>query len=182
MATIPFSVVAAMTSSRIRLIQIVVSNDYFSGDHGNDTLWGWAGNDTLHGGAGNDYLDGYSGNAFSQEYDILTGSSGNIFGDGQDLFGLGYSGYPVYYQGAGFAMITDFNGADKFSSFGYKIQLKGSASLYQLTYEDVSSIGSMSQTNNPSIEDTVIRLASNPNDIIGIVEDTSIGTNAFTYV
>lgn len=158
-------------------------NDIFYGDNGNDTLYGWAGNDELHGGADNDYLDGYSGNAFSSEYDVLTGSGGNIFSDGRDTFGLGFSGYPMYYQGPGFAMITDFNGADKFSSFGDKILLDGSASQYKFTYEDRSSIGTMSRTNNSSIKDTIIRSASNPGDIIAIVEDINIiGANVFTYV
>ena len=158
-------------------------NDTFFGDNGNDTLWGWAGDDELHGGAGNDYLDGYSGNAFSQEYDVLTGSGLNIFSDGRDTFGLGYSGYPMYYQGPGFAMITDFNGADRFSSFGDSIILGGSASQYNFTYEDRSSIGTMSGSNNPSINDTIIRSASSPGDIIGIVEDINIiGADVFTYV
>lgn len=158
-------------------------NDDFRGDNGNDTLYGWAGDDELHGGGGNDYLDGYSGNASSQEYDVLTGSSGNIFGDGQDTFGLGFSGYSMYYQGPGFAMITDFNGADRFDSFGDRILLDGSASQYVFRYEDRSNLGTMSGSNNPSIKDTVIRSASNTGDIIGIVEDTNIvGADVFTYV
>ncbi|MUL36316.1 calcium-binding protein [Gloeocapsopsis dulcis] len=158
-------------------------NDVFFGDRGNDTLYGWAGNDDLHGGGGNDYLDGYSGNAFSKEYDVLTGSSLNIFGDGQDTFGLGFSGYPMYYQKAVFAMITDFNGADRFSSSGDRILLGGSASQYKFTYEDRSSLGTMSGSNNPLIKDTIIRSASNPSDIIGIVEDINIvGADVFTYV
>lgn len=152
-------------------------DDYFTGDHGNDTLWGWAGNDELNGGADNDYLDGYSGKAFSVEYDVLTGGShpDSPFGNGNDIFGLGYSGYPMYYQGDGFAMITDFR-------LGDKIQLGGSAGDYKLTYEDLSSVGTMSGYNTAGTKDTVIRSAFT-NDVVGIVEDTNIvNSNVFIYV
>jgi Ca2+-binding RTX toxin-like protein len=161
-------------------LQGLDGNDYLSGDDGNDTLWGWGGNDRIFGGEGNDSLDGYSGVAYSQEYDILTGGSGINLNDGQDLFCLGFKGYPIYYQGAGFAMITDFNGAERYDFIGDRIQLKGSDSLYKLTYEDGSSLGT-SRSNSVSIKDTIIRLASN-NDIIGIVEDKIIDKSVFVYV
>lgn len=47
--------------------------------NGDDILWSLASNGELHGDAGDDYLDGYFDNAFSQEYNVLTGSSLNIF-------------------------------------------------------------------------------------------------------
>lgn len=136
-------------------------DDTLIGGSGNDTLYGWSGNDTLTGGEGNDYLDGYSGTQFSVELDALTG------GTGADRFGLGYAGYPVYYQGAGLALITDFSLTE-----GDKIQLGGSSSQYTI------STGNFN--NNVSV-DTMIYWGS---DLVGVVSDVNVvgNSNAFIYV
>ncbi len=79
-------------------------NDYLLGGEGNDVLFGNDGNDFLDGGSGNDYLDGfaYGVNSNADQYDTLTG------GGGADTFVLGSLG-SVYYLGAGYAKITDWN-------------------------------------------------------------------------
>jgi Ca2+-binding RTX toxin-like protein len=132
-------------------------NDTVSGNGGNDTLWGWYGNDKLFGGDGNDALygeadndslDGGKGNdklsggsgsdtllggagkdtltgfGFgSNEYDILTGGNGT---GNSDLFVLGDS-FSAFYEGFGYATITDFKWTE-----GDKFQAHGSISDYSL--------------------------------------------------
>jgi len=101
-------------------------NDKLYGDSGNDTLYGESGNDLLDGGAGNDYLDGYA-SFRNQEYDTLTG------GSGVDTFVLGNARQGVFYQGAGYAIITDYSYQDDY------IQLKGSANNYKLVNRDADT-------------------------------------------
>ncbi len=116
-------------------------NDKLYGQGGNDTLYGEAGNDLLDGGAGNDYLDGYA-SFRNQEYDTLTG------GAGADTFVLGNANQPVFYQGAGYAIITDYSPVDDY------IQLKGTAGNYKLVNQGA---------------DTWIYLNDSSNDAIGVV-------------
>jgi Ca2+-binding RTX toxin-like protein len=69
---------------------------------GNDTLIGGDGNDSLHGGNGNDLLFGSNlTSSNGSQYDTLTGGSGS------DVFALGSSS-GNFYQGSGYAVITDF--------------------------------------------------------------------------
>lgn len=106
------------------------NNDTIYGDDGNDRLFGWSGNDTLYGGSGSDYLSGGSGSDFiqgswsttynSDEYDTLVG------GSGMDTFVIGTSWSGNFYQGWGYATITDYNALDDW------IQVRGSASNFTL--------------------------------------------------
>jgi Ca2+-binding RTX toxin-like protein len=132
-----------------------ISNDYIFADAGNDIVNGWAGNDfidgwtgndTLYGRAGNDALFGYDGEDFliggrgsdflvgetgndtlhgygfsTYEYDILSG------GTGADTFVLGGNS-GTFYEGNGYATITDFNWLE-----GDKIQVYGSSNDYSLS-------------------------------------------------
>ncbi|NER31245.1 MAG: calcium-binding protein, partial [Symploca sp. SIO1C4] len=105
-------------------------HDWLDGGTGNDVLYGESGNDILLGGEGHDWLDGGTGNdvlygstssvSGTPEYDILTG------GEGTDIFALGDI-FDAYYQGLGFAEITDFN-----SHEGDQILVFGNASDYSL--------------------------------------------------
>lgn len=146
-------------------------DDSLFGESGHDTLLGGSGSDTLVGGSGSDYIDGYGGYAY--EYDVLTGEgSGSAPGvnssgyDGADTFVLG-DVFGAYYQGAGYATITDFFWAE-----GDTIQVHGSASDYSLGFQDWSG---------SSATDTLIYYQ---NDLIGVVQDTTnVFTSAdFTYV
>ena len=123
-------------------------NDYINGGDGyySDSLYGWTGNDTLMGFAGDDYLDGY-GNS-GTEYDTLSG------GTGFDTFVLGDS-WDVYYQGAGYATITDWDWQSDY------IEITGDPSQYSLGYSDWSGSYAL---------DTEIYFG---NDLIGIVQDTT---------
>ena len=94
-------------------------DDLLDGGTGDDELFGEAGNDTLLGFDGDDLLDGFGFGP--SEFDTLSG------GSGADTFVLGNS-FEAYYQGVGFATITDFNFAE-----GDKFQVFGSASDYTLT-------------------------------------------------
>ncbi len=105
-------------------------NDTLIGLGGNDTLYGEAGNDSLIGGNGNDYLDGYA-SYVSREFDTLTG------GAGADTFVLGNARQGVLYQGDGNAIITDYSSRDDY------IQLKGSASDYQLSRQGSDTVISL---------------------------------------
>lgn len=98
-------------------------NDSIIGNDANNNLQGGEGHDTLHGDTGNDILTGSNPdfyNSGSGEYDNLTG------GVGADIFILGDS-YEAYYQGDGFATITDFDYSEE-----DQIQVFGSASNYSL--------------------------------------------------
>ncbi len=116
-----------------------------NGYSGNDYLYGRGGDDILYGGSGNDYLNGYSS---GKEYDILSG------GSGYDTFVIGDS-QSVFYQGLGFATITDWN-----SSYDM-IQAKGSSSQY--------SFGTGNWSGSNAL-DTEIYFG---NDLIAVVEDTT---------
>ncbi len=106
------------------LIGNSADNDLF-GVNGNDILNGSSGDDRLFGGNGNDWLigGGFAFNSF--EFDTLDG------GFGADTFVLG-NARGVFYDGAGFATITDFLWSE-----GDKIQVFGS----QLDYDVVSVTG-----------------------------------------
>ncbi|BAY81507.1 metalloprotease [Calothrix parasitica NIES-267] len=110
------------------------------GGAGNDTLIGNSSSNYLSGNHGNDYLAGYGG------YDALIGGSGN------DTFALADAS-SVFYQGDGYAMISDFNW-----EYDY-IQVSGSSNQYSL------------ETGNwtgGSALDTAIYF---DNDLIGLVKD-----------
>jgi Ca2+-binding RTX toxin-like protein len=144
-------------------------NDYLDGGTGNDTLWGESGNDTLFGGLGNDYLSGGNGN------DRLTGSTSRSFNSNEYDTLVGWSGWDIfvlgesagnYYQGAGYALITDSNGANDY------IQIK-SGSL-SLSYANLG-FGS-------SALDTAIYQGG---DLIGVVQDNtsiSLTSSYFNFV
>ncbi|MDJ0534572.1 MAG: matrixin family metalloprotease [Xenococcaceae cyanobacterium MO_207.B15] len=131
-------------------------NDYLSGGSGDDSLYGEANNDTLTGGSGNDRLVGYSSGT---EYDTLTG------GTGTDTFVLGDSS-EVFYQGNGYATITDFNWL-----YDY-IEVQGTSSEYSLGFGNL--IGG-------SAQDTAIFYDG---DAIGVVQDyTNVNINRdFVFV
>ncbi|MDJ0736513.1 MAG: hypothetical protein QNJ47_21025 [Nostocaceae cyanobacterium] len=131
--------------------------DSLYGEDGNDIILGWAGNDYLVGGDGNDMLDGYSpfevNASRSFEYDTLTG------GADADTFVLGWSNtyyQDAYYQGYGYALITDFH----FEEYD-KLQLYGSIDDYD-TFTG-NWFGS-------SATDTAITYKG---DLIGILQDVS---------
>ncbi len=111
--------------------QYYTGNDTIEGLDGNDNIAGLGGNDSLIGGSGTDYIYGGDGN------DTLTGSNPDYYyfgefdqltgGSGADTFVLG-NPYEAYYQGYGYASITDFDWDE-----GDKIQVFGSVSDYTLT-------------------------------------------------
>jgi Ca2+-binding RTX toxin-like protein len=106
------------------LLKGQAGSDTLLGYNGDDILVGGSGNDTLEGEAGDDLLIGIENNIVSGgtgEYDTLTG------GSGADTFVLGDAIGP-FYQGNGFATITDFDWAE-----GDKFQVFGSTSNYTLT-------------------------------------------------
>ena len=96
-----------------------------NGNGGNDLLVGLTGSDTLLGGYGDDVLIGVSANTLTPgrgEYDFLTGG-----GATDDLFVLGDRNR-AFYQGYGFATITDFDRTE-----GDKLQVHGSSKDYTFT-------------------------------------------------
>lgn len=107
------------------------------------------GSDTLLGGDGNDILNGKS---YWGAIDILAG------GSGADTFVLGNQ--RVYYQGSGYATITDFD-----SNQGDKIQVLGDSTQYQL--------GQLQNADGSSAMDTGIFYVGNgANNLIGVVQDS----------
>lgn len=99
-------------------------DNYLYGGAGDDYIEGLDGDDCLLGGAGDDTLvgsDPWVWDSGAGEFDTLSG------GAGADTFILGDS-YEAYYQGFGFATITDFNWAE-----GDQIQVFGSIDDYTLT-------------------------------------------------
>ena len=126
-------------------------NDALIGKRDNDTLFGNDGNDLLVGGSGDDYLDGY-GYSFSgntEQYDTLIG------GSGADTFVLGNL-LGVYYQGAGYATIKDWDSSSD------TILVTGDFSQYSLKTDNFE-VGS-------SAKDTGIYYG---NDLICIVQDST---------
>jgi serralysin len=99
----------------------------------------------LSGSTGNDILNGYSSGT---EYDTLAG------GTGSDTFVLG-SSTSVYYQGSGYAVITDWDYTSDF------IQAHGSSSQYSLVQENWAGTSAL---------DTAIYYGS---DLIGVVQDST---------
>lgn len=85
--------------------QTFSNEDVLNGGDGNDTLYGEQGNDLLNGDAGSDALIGYGASSTSSgaEFDTLTG------GTGGDAFYLGNKNDNIFYQGSGYATITDFD-------------------------------------------------------------------------
>jgi serralysin len=104
-----------------------------SGGKGSDSLYGGKGGDTLLGGSGNDFLVGYGSGT---EYDLLTG------GIGTDAFVLGQSS-GAFYQGNGYATITDFYWVDDY------IQARGSAKDTAIYYGN-DLLGVVQDTTNVS--------------------------------
>jgi Ca2+-binding RTX toxin-like protein len=110
-------------------------NDFLLGLSGDDFLFGGSGRDTLRGGAGVDQLFGGSGNDILQGTNISFSTTNELEdltgGLGADTFVLG-DAFNVYYlnldTGSRFARILDFQRSE-----GDKIQLKGSASDYELS-------------------------------------------------
>ena len=119
--------------------------DTLIGDSGNDSLLGGTGNDSLSGGTGNDILNGYGSGT---EYDTLAG------GTGSDTFVLG-SSTSAYYQGLGYAVISDWN-----YQYDY-IQAYGSSTQYTLAQENWAGTSAL---------DTAIYYGS---DLIGVVQDST---------
>ena len=109
------------------------------GKFGADTLIGGEGNDTLLGGGSDDVLMGSDPEEFESgagEFDRLTGNAG------ADTFVLGDS-VEVYYEGSGFATITDYDRREN-----DVIQLSGFRSDYTL---DEESDGTFIKKGNDSI-------------------------------
>jgi Ca2+-binding RTX toxin-like protein len=170
------------------------NNDYIDGGDDNDRLYGWSGNDTLWGGNGNDYLDGGTGNDYlgggsgndtllggfgndslsgGDGNDLLTGSTSRTYnsyeydtlagGSGGDIFVLGESA-GNYYQGGGYALITDYNGANDY------IRIKNTRTL-SLSYANWGVGG--------SALDTAIYQSG---DLIGVVQDNiSIALTSYYF-
>ncbi|MBD3883033.1 calcium-binding protein [Phormidium tenue FACHB-886] len=132
-------------------------DDRLYGESGNDALVGGLGNDLLVGGEGNDQLNGYGyGVTNDSQIDNLTG------GAGADHFILGGSWGVSYLEtGDGYAVIKDWDAIKDW------IDVKGTASQYQLQFKSVSGIGS-------NAKDTeVYFIDGNGNkDRIGIVQDS----------
>lgn len=134
--------------------------DRLNGDDGSDFLYGGAGNDLLNGGAGNDYLVGSSNPFPNVERDTLIG------GAGYDTFVLGETLSGNYYNGAGYAVINDFN-------FLFDtIQVKYFPSGIYLSYGNLA--GSFAT-------DTFIQTGSG--DLLAVVRDTTnVFSNNLIYV
>jgi Ca2+-binding RTX toxin-like protein len=136
------------------------NNDEIYGGDGNDSLFGWTGNDTLYGNRGSDYLNGGAGSDYIQgtwattynsyEYDTLVG------GAGMDTFVLGDRYTGNFYQGLGYATITDYNGFDDY------IQVKGSS--WNFTLDKSSNFGGSS-----SLDTAIYRNG----DLLAVVQDTT---------
>ncbi|MEM7793457.1 MAG: calcium-binding protein [Cyanobacteria bacterium P01_C01_bin.118] len=143
-----------------------IGDDDLFGEAGNDLLLGFTGNDVLLGGAGNDTLlgeaddDALAGYGFTtEEYDLLSG------GTGADVFFLGDTS-GAYYQGLGYATITDFKNIESDA-----ILLAGNATTYSLGVQDFSGSSDL---------DTLIYFND---DLIGVVEDsTNVTAGDFLYV
>ena len=108
----------------LEIIEDPLGDDNLYGADGNDYLVGNSGDNNLYGVDGNDTLIGSNPNVYgsgSGEYDILNG------GSGADTFVLGESD-EAYYQGSGYATISDFDYSE-----GDKIQVYGSADDYTLS-------------------------------------------------
>ncbi|MEM7762350.1 MAG: hypothetical protein AAF298_30170, partial [Cyanobacteria bacterium P01_A01_bin.40] len=108
--------------------------DELQGESGADTLYGGADNDRLFGGFGDDILNGTNPDNFQPaiyEQDTLIG------GVGADLFVLG-DRQQVYYNdcnpndggATSYGVLEDFNPQQD------RIQLRGSANDYQLSFYD----------------------------------------------
>jgi len=148
-------------------------NDYLYGSNGDDVLYGYGGNDDLDGGVGNDTLEGGQGN------DTLTGYAHSYSSDGQDslqydtleggkgadIFVLGNSYHGVFYPGAGFATITDFNRQE-----GDKIQLFGNQGDYDFIAANGGlkinhqgdTVGFVENTTNVLVPDDLILVTEVP--------------------
>ncbi len=140
-------------------------DDELFGEEGDDLILGFTGSDVISGGSGSDTLLGESGNDFlfgygftTAEYDLLSG------GTGADAFFLGDS-FGAYYEGFGYATITDFNSLE-----GDLIALAGTESSYSLGVQNFSGTNDL---------DTLIYYNS---DLIGVLEDTTNVNTAFDFI
>ena len=125
-------------------------DDTVHGLDGNDLLDGGSGDDTLLGGEGDDTLTGGGYDNITGDIDDLTG------GGGGDLFVLG-NDQEMFYGGAGFAKIRDYD-----KSEGDSIFLHGSLDEYTL-YKGGNYYGG-------AANDTVIH---KDGDWIGVLVDTT---------
>lgn len=121
--------------------------DLVVGNESDNEIYTNGGNDTLSGGGGDDTLSGYG---FSTgEYDVLTGDAD------ADTFVLGDED-GVFYKGAGYARVTDFDWQEN-----DVFQVAGQQSEYTLSF---------SNWHGSSDQDTLIK---HNGDIVAIVEDTT---------
>ncbi|MCU0545276.1 MAG: S8 family serine peptidase [Oscillatoriaceae cyanobacterium Prado104] len=134
-------------------------NDSIAGDGGNDSIFGQLGNDLLLGGSGNDIVRGGAGDDSLAGVDPSAPTTGTgefdtlIGGSGRDRFLLG-DGDRVYYDGAGNAVITDFNSVDD------TIVLSGTRANYTLSVSgNVTSI--------------FLRRTGQPDNLIATVQGTT---------
>ncbi|ELS02067.1 hypothetical protein Xen7305DRAFT_00017780, partial [Xenococcus sp. PCC 7305] len=116
-----------------------------SGTNQADTIIGDSHSNILEGNGGNDILSGSSQNYYAAEIDIVTG------GDGADKFVLGdYT--EAFYQGDGFARITDFD-----SSEGDRLVAFGTAEDYTISQFEGGA--------NISYQGDVVAFVVNTNDV-----------------
>ena len=116
-------------------------DDYLAAESGDDYLSGGSGTDNLIGGDGRDLLIGYG--YTDSEYDVLTGNGVTQTDNQADTFVLGATFYTgpnenfssVFYQGLGYASITDFSSLE-----GDKLRVVGSQSDYSLTIFDRNTV------------------------------------------
>ncbi len=136
-----------------------LGDDTLIGGYGKDTLLGWKGSDSLDGGVGNDRLDGYGGGG--TEYDTLKG------GAGSDTFVLGNRSSGFYYDGRGYATITDWDASSDY------IEGRGSVGRYNLRFENITGTSAL---------DTAIYYG-NSSDLAAVVQDsTDVDYSRFVIV
>jgi serralysin len=172
----------------------VVTGEFLSGGDGNDRIVASSGIDTVNGGNGNDELiggdernliDGGSGN------DTLTGVSFEGIADlgepdtltgglGKDTFVLGNQDRVFYVppddpfeSSRSFSLITDFKSAED------RIQLKGSAELYELEFF-TSRLGTLDAAivYDPGVAQAGLRIG----EIQNAASSLSLTSTTFTYV
>jgi Ca2+-binding RTX toxin-like protein len=139
-------------------------NDVLYGEEDNDSLIGGQGNDKLVGGEGDDTLNGYGTTLIdNSQFDTLTGGAGN------DCFVLGGDWGVSYLESAhGNALITDWDASSD------KIQLRGSSSQYVLRSEN--------QAGTSALDTAIYYVSGGLNDLIGVVQDTTVSQSSLEFV